>query len=343
MQNLATAHVETAGNGFQAGLEKLPDAPKVVVCVDDAAASAKVIPRASAVASSLGAKMMLLHVIEPHETGTIPFDPVEWDIKRRKAELHVARLAGEHGSDESAIETRVLEGKFGEQICACVSGRPQDITALCRRDSETQWHAGGTLHHILQSGPGSILLVPDSLPQSNDISFSRIFVPLDGSARAESSLPVATRIAIAQGADLVLVHATPKPSFTETGPLEADDIALLKRVQSRNEKVANEYLERIRARIATNGLTVTTLILKGGDVRRLLIDAIGADSSSLLVMSSHGVGGFGDVPSGDVASFILDRCGAAMLMIKRPRERDGNHVYSEAETRGVRHPAGGNG
>jgi nucleotide-binding universal stress UspA family protein len=343
MQNHAAVRVETSGNNFRAGFNPMRDDPKVVVCVDDVVASAKVIPRAKAVANALGADMMLVHVIEPHETGTMPFDPVEWDIKRRKAEMHVATLASEHATDENAIETKVLEGKFGEQICACVSGRPQDITALCRRDAQSQWHTGGTLHHVLRSGPGSILLVPDSLPQMTSVAFSRILVPLDGSARAESSLPVAKKIALAHGAELVLVHATPKPSFTETGPLESDDIALRDRVQKRNERVANEYLERIRARIATNGLTVKTQILTGGDVRRLLTDAVGSDNSSLLVMSSHGVGGFGDVPSGDVASFILDRCGAAMLMIRRPRERDGNHVYSEAETRGVRHPAGANG
>ncbi len=343
MQNHAALRVKDPGDDYDADTGSHRNGPKVVVCVDDAAASAKVIPRARAVANSLGADMMLVHVIEPHETGTIPFDPVEWDIRRRKAEMHVATIAGEHAADESNIETKVLEGKFGEQLCACVSGRPEDITALCRRDSDRQWHSGGTLHHVLRSGPGSILLVPDSLPPTKSVIFSKVYVPLDGSARAESSLPVATRIAMAQGAELVLVHATPKPSFTETGPLEADDIALRDRVQSRNERVANEYLERIRARIASDGLTVKTLILKGGDVRRLLTDAIGTDNTSLLVMSSHGVGGFGDVPSGDIASFILARCGAAMLMIRRSRERDGEHVYSEAETRGVRHPSGAQG
>lgn len=343
MQNHATAQVQPSGTNFRVRLDPVEDDPKVVVCVDDAAASAKVIPRAKAVASALEADLMLVHVIEPHETGAMPFDPVEWDIRRRKAELHVASLAGEHAGGESEIETKVLEGHLGEQICACVSGRPQDITALCRRDVDTQWHTGGTLYHILGSGPGSILLVPESLPQVQSVTFSRVFVPLDGSARAESSLPIALRIARAQGAELVLVHATPKPAFTETGPLEPDDIALRERVQSRNERVAHDYLERIRARIGTNGLKVSTLILKGGDVRRLLTEAIGTSSSSLLVMSSHGVGGFGDVPSGDVASFILAKCGAAMLMIRRPRERDANHLYSEAEARGVRRPAGSNG
>jgi nucleotide-binding universal stress UspA family protein len=343
MQNHATARAYQSGTDFRIGLNAMEDPPKVVVCVDDAAASAKVIPRAKAIARALEADLMLVHVIEPHETGAMPFDPVEWDIKRRKAELHIATLAGEHGSGEGEIETRVLEGHLGEQICACVSGRPQDITALCRRDTDTQWHTGGTLHHVLASGPGSVLLVPESLPETSSVAFSRIFVPLDGSARAESSLPIASRIARAQNGELVLVHATPKPAFTETGPLEPEDIALRDRVQSRNERVASEYLERIRARIATNGLTVSTLILRGGDVRRLLTEAMGSDSSSLLVMSSHGVGGFGDVPSGDVASFILARCGVAMLMIRRPRERDGNHIFSEAQSRGVRRPAGSNG
>jgi len=319
------------------------DAPKIVVCVDESDSSSKVIPRAQAVANALGAEVMLVHVIEPQGAVSAPFDPVEWDIRRRKARLHVSRLASEHATDGQTIASKVLEGRLAEHICACVSGRPEDIIALCRRDGDARWHVGSTLHRILESGPGSILLVPENVAETKIARFARVFVPLDGSSRAESSVPVAMKIAQAQGAEIVLIHATPEPVLTHAGPLEPEDIALRDRLQRRNERVAHEYLERIRARINANGLAVRTLILKGGDVRRLLADAMTAESEALLLMTSHGVSGHGDVPSGDIASFMLTRSAVPILMIKRPREKDNKHIFSEAESKGVRRPAGTTG
>lgn len=317
------------------------DLPKIVVCVDESASSPKVIPYAQAVADALGAEVMLIRVIETQQSASVPFDPVEWDIRRRRAHLHISRLASKHACQGRTIATRILEGRFAEQVCACVSGRPDDITALCRKGGEAKGHVSATLHHILASGPGSILLVPETVAETRVAKFARVFVPLDGSSRAESSVPVAMKIARAQGAEIVLVHATPEPVLTHAGPLEPEDIALRDRLRRRNERVVREYLEGVRARIRANGLTVCTRVLKGGDVRRLLSEAIAADRDTLVVMTSHGVSGHGDVPSGDVAGFLLTRSAAPVLMIETQRDRANTHIFSEAESKGVRRPAGG--
>ena len=338
MHNHSTAY-RLSGNP---GEEKASGA-NVIVCVDDAGSTSKVVSHARAIAGALDAEIMLVHVIEPQDSMSVPLDPVEWDLRRRRAHLVVSRLASEQGKGERSIATRVLEGRFADQICGCVSGRPQDIVALYRKKENDQWRFGGTLHRILESNLGSILLVPEEAAELDAAGFRHIVVPLDGSPRAESVIPVAVKIAQDQGAEMLLVHATPVPVLTTIGAPEPEDAALRDQLQRRNERVAREYLVRIGDRVKAVGLSVRILILKGGDVRRSLTRAIGDVTSALLVMSSHGTSGHGDVSSGDVAGFILTRCSIPMLMIRRPEDYGVSHIHDEAESRGVRHPTGTGG
>ncbi len=315
--------------------------PKVVVCIDSSPSSSKVIPHAQTIAGALGREVMLVHVVEPQKSAQAPFDPVEWDISLREARLHVARLAKQFETTEHTITPKVVDGRFAGKNDAGVLNSPQDITALCRRaDEKWHWQIDETARHVADSVPGSILMVPDTVSKTRTVRYSRVLVPLDGSSRAEGAIAAAVRIAEAQAAELVLVHATPPVNLTETGPLESEDIELKDRLCRRNERVAREYLERIRAQIADTGLRVHMKILKGGDVRRLLIDAVGVESADLLVLASHGRSGHADVPSGDVASFVLARSGAPVLMMRRPCEPGNGHVFSGVESKGIRRPLG---
>jgi nucleotide-binding universal stress UspA family protein len=151
---------------------------------------------------------------------------------------------------------------------------------------------------------------------------------------------MAKKLALAEQAEIVLVHAIPDPVLTEIGPLESEDLELKRRLMLRNDKVARDYLERICENIRTLGLTASTAILTGGDVRRLLTDAIASESGDLLVIASHGCSGYADVATGDVASYILAHSPIPVLMVRQPRGNGSNHIYRGTESQGVRRPAG---
>lgn len=313
----------------------------IIVCIDSSPSARKVIPHAQAIASALGAEVTLVHLVEPKTSAQAPIDPVEWELSLREAQLHVTRLAKEFETPEQAITPKVLESRFvGQNDNGTLEG-PQDITALYRRDDEdSRWHADEMARRMADSAPGSILMVPDSAKKSRTARYSRVLVPLDGSSRAEGAVAAAVRIAEAQEAELVLIHATPRVNLTEAGPLESEDIELKDRLCRRNERVAREYLERVRARVADAGVQVRTKILNGGDVRRALIDAVTVESADLMVLASHGCSGHADVPSGDVASFVMARSTAPVLMVRRAHEAGNGHVFSGIESKGVRRPLG---
>ncbi len=312
---------------------------RMVVCVDSTDTAGAALKQSLSVADALGADILVTHVIEPDRHVLLPFDPVEWELKRREAEDYVTGLVNRHASAGRTIETSVLEGRCAEQIGKSVSGHPKDIIAVSRGPDASPWHLGDTIRRLIESGSGSILLTPNTGTDRRDGTLSRILVPLDGSARAESAVPTALSISRASGADLVLIHAQLEPTLTIAGPIGPEEAALLERVAKSNETVARNYLERVRRHISERGVKVDTAVLSGGDPRRLIIDAVVNHSADLLVMASHGRSGFADAPLGDVASFILSRSPVPVLMVRRDKSSNGDHAFLASQSKGIRRPA----
>jgi len=116
------------------------------------------------------------------------------------------------------------------------------------------------------------------------------------------------------------------------------DDALVKRLRGRNERVARDYLERLRSNIGSSVRAVSTLILKGGDVRRSLAEKATGSPRDLVVLSAHGHSGFPDVPLGSVAEFILAWSAAPVLMVRPPASSANRRLSFAARSKGVRRP-----
>jgi nucleotide-binding universal stress UspA family protein len=208
----------------------------------------------------------------------------------------------------------------------------------CRDDrdkpfSETTWG-------VLLSQSAAILMIPDDALIEPDARYRRILVPLDGSARAETVLPVAVKLARAQNAELVLCYVLPDPGLTEVGTKDPETERLHALVRQRNEKTGKAYLDRIKKRLEYNGLKISIRISQGGDARRALIDVIAKEGADFVVMATHGQSGHRDVPIGDVARFIFDKATVPVLLVRYRNGRDANHAFGKVSSTGVRQPAG---
>ncbi|MEE9253756.1 MAG: universal stress protein [Pseudomonadales bacterium] len=319
--------------GEQNHAETLPKSQRhyrrVTACVDASPVSLKVIAHGVTIANALGAELILMHVLDAEPDRGTPSDPIEWDLRRREACSHVEMLARDRADEVGGIQAHVVQGRAAEQICKWARNHQVDLTVVCTRgDGDArEWELGGTARRIIDCVPGSVLLVPACVEESQTVRYRRILVPLDGSSRAESALPIALRVAEAQSAEIVLVHAVPEPELTEIGPLEREDEELRKRVLCRNERVAQVYLDRIHTRIADKGVSIRTLMLRGGDARHLLSRAILDQSADLTILTSHGRSGHLDVAAGSVTAFLIAHAAAPLLIVRHqsaastPRER----------------------
>ncbi len=312
----ATPHEAGVGSGTV-----FPDVScrRVCACVDRSALARKVVWHAAALARSLGAELVLLHVVEANPGRTPPPDPVQWALRREDARIMLERLARDCAKDLERVRVEVLEGTAAEQICLWGRANEVDLTVACthRIASSSDCDLGSTVRRVVECATGSLLLVPASVPDAPVTAYKRLVVPLDGSSRAESALPLAMRLTASTAGAIQLVHAVPEPGLTVTGPLAPDDIELRERIADRNERVARQYLNRVRERIAGHVTTVRTLLLRGGDARHALCNAIDGDLADLIVLASHGHSGHVDVATGSVASHLLARASLPLLLVLR--------------------------
>lgn len=321
-------------------IEKRQNSPNIIVCQGNGPAPLHLIHHAQAVAMSLGGNLVLVHVIEPPSNGGIPTDPIEWEINRQETRASLERLATKLERHGGKVELEVLEGKSVDQICSCISKRPQDIIAIFRETAFGTRNVS-SIGGIVESDVGSILMIPNDTARQRADHYTKIVVPLDGSSRAESAVPKAIRIAKANNAELVLCHVVPNAGLTQIAPTDAEALKIADQVNRRNSRVASEYLRRIESQIGVCGVRTSSVIVAGDDVRRALTSEIERQHASLVILSSHGQSGHMDAAVGDTAGFILNRCPVPVLMIRSAGKYGNQHIFSGARLAGVRYPAVG--
>jgi nucleotide-binding universal stress UspA family protein len=136
----------------------------------------------------------------------------------------------------------------------------------------------------------------------------RILVPLDGSALAESVLPVAAQVTRALEGTLILLRVY---DVTSTDFIVA--------VMEAEAEQAQTYLARVALYPDLAGLQVETQTL-GGAVALNILDAVQTSQADLLVMSSHGRSGFTRLALGSVAEHVIRYASVPVLVLRGPRD-----------------------
>lgn len=139
--------------------------------------------------------------------------------------------------------------------------------------------------------------------------FQRIVVPLDGSCLAEWALPHAINLAKALDIPLVLVRVT--QNCGEDARHYPPDPVALDAIQAE----AAAYLDSIASALGKFGLDPETATLEGDAVDQI-IDFARCDGRTLLVMTSHGLGGISHYMLGSVAHKSILQAHVSFLLVR---------------------------
>jgi nucleotide-binding universal stress UspA family protein len=167
------------------------------------------------------------------------------------------------------------------------------------------------------------LIVPAASAQRTETArYTRVLVPLDGSVWSETVLSLATRLARTHGAELVLAHAVPRPELTRAGPAppSALDLELERRLVERNEGIGREYLEHLRARLASAGINARTVLEHDGGVRADLLRAVARERPDIIALSTCGSSGHAERAAGTVAMHLLTHVTSPLLLVRPTRD-----------------------
>ncbi len=141
--------------------------------------------------------------------------------------------------------------------------------------------------------------------------YRSILLPLDGSSFAEEALPLAARLAQGQDAALHLVHVIrPAPDVDFKTP--GEDLAWRNQVR----EAASSALGELASRLRRSGVAAHAEVREGRTVDAILESAREHDAD-LVVLTTHGAGGFRRWWLGSVADTLL-RLGDYPLLLVRP-------------------------
>jgi nucleotide-binding universal stress UspA family protein len=143
------------------------------------------------------------------------------------------------------------------------------------------------------------------------VMFQHILVPVDASTFAERALPHALAVATAMRArvDLVMVH--------EMGPLGKRITTLgSELMETQLREVEEEYLETLAQRLAGILGQEPGVKLLNGTAAAALSRFVSRQGTDLIVMSTHGRGGFNRAWLGSVADALVRRSRVPILLVK---------------------------
>ena len=174
--------------------------------------------------------------------------------------------------------------------------------------------------------------------------YHAILVPLDGSDLSERALPFAMALARVARARLILERvilpgesAAILPAVDFSGRMPTVGLPVLRSdeasPQARRE--AEDYLVS-RLTVAADEPPVENVILSG-DAASRIVDEARSRSVDLIVMSSHGRSGLGELVYGSVAGAVIHGVSAPVLVIPRGC----THDWSQGQTRRILVPLDG--
>jgi nucleotide-binding universal stress UspA family protein len=294
----------------------------ILVPLDGSSLDEYVLPHAVAIAKAFDAQLILMKVLE-QTTAALRMpnaDPLDWHLKKMEATAYLNGITSRLEDAHANVKTVVVEGRAAEQIVNFAQANDVDLLILnSRSENETYgWSVSSTVQLILQRLRVSALIVPENpttVTHQLEMRYQRLLLPVDGSARAGSALPLATAIAQAHQAQLILTHVVTKPEMPRLMPLTPEDTELLNRFVERNQEEGNKYLERLQAQMPPDVQTQTRLLVSD-NAAMSLHNLSEQEQIDLLVLSAHGYSGEATRPYGGLTGRFITEGKLPLLIVQ---------------------------
>jgi len=271
-----------------------------------------VLPHILPIAQTSHTQVTLLNVLEQFSVSdsSQTLDVMNCAIRKVEAQTYLAEMADRLSKAGLNVDTALAEGKPAEQIIDYAHLHKVSLIVLSShgRNGLSDWNISSVVQKVLLRAYSSLLIIPAYLQREMEFEnfrYQRVFVALDGSLRAEWVLPTATEIAARHQASLTLATVVSRPEMPSHLPLSYEEVGMVNRVIERNRRYAEEYLERLCARLQKICGDIQTNVVVCDNPVDALHELVEQARADLVVLSAHGFSGGYKRPYGSVTlSFI---------------------------------------
>ena len=284
-----------------------PSTRPIVVGVDGSAASKVAVDWAVRTAAMRRAPLKLVNVLNPPVVMAFPEVPMpsgflKWQEEEGRAVLDAALATARAAAPDIAISTEMVSGPSVPTLVE-ESKDAQMIVVGCRgRGALARGLLGSVSTGLVHHSFCPVAIIHDEDPLMPHPSQAPVVVGLDGSPASEKAVGIAFEEASFRGVDLVAVFA-----WSDTGVFEFPGIDWSTQ-QSLAEETLSERLAGWQERYPD--VLVRRVVVADRPAHQLLEQS---ESAQLLVVGSHGRGGFAGMLLGSVGTAVVH--GARMPVI----------------------------
>jgi len=300
----------------------MPVFRQILLPMDRSPLAECVLPHAVAVARAFESVITLVHAMESPDRSNWrrAVDPLTWRIRSVEAESYLANLAQRVKKAGVLTEKQILEGPAADRVVdyARKNQVPLIILSSHGQSGLSGWSVSSIVQKIIARAHTSIMIVRARRPEQAamdlaGLRYRRVLVPLDGSQRAESILPIVTTLARAHEAHVVLVHVVRRPEMARRMPPTDEDIALADRLVERNRAEAAEYLDELRSRVSGEA---EARVLISEHVAAALHELVDQENIDLVLLTAHGYSALTRWPYGSVVGSFVTYGTTPLLVVQ---------------------------
>lgn len=302
----------------------MPASPfqRLLVPLDGSPASRQALPYALAVGGD--APVTLLQVVPDAEPLRKPFGQITMTAEEVMAMLtdlarkELADAVEWAGVDAGRFDLVVRFGDVADTILAVAAEVDADaiVMATAGRGAIGRLALGSVTDRVVRHSPCPVLVVREGDEDGGQAApvVARLVVPLDGSDRSRSALPVAAGLAARLGAPVLLVSVVEPTTMAGAGAIGGFDFSAetYTGLEEELEASARAALAQGEAALAPSGVAVSTEVAHGHAAGAIL-DLVGP--TDLIVMTSRGQGGVARWLLGSVADKLLRHAPAPLLLV----------------------------
>jgi len=269
---------------------------RILAATDFSTRSHRALRRASLLAKSRNAELILVHVVDDDQP------PEMFESDRREAQRYLdEQLVSTAALRDIDCSVEVVAGDPFAGILQAADARAVDLIVMGthRKNLLRDIFVGTTIERVVRTGPYPVLMVNTDAEHA----YEKVMAAADMSEPSARAIRTATDLGLTGNAGLTLVHgfdamAKGKMASAGTGGDEIEIYVAQERLQAGRELMA--FLE------ANNfGVDNWSLRIKEAHAVEAIMDAIQEVAPDLLVIGTHGRSGISKVLLGSVTETIL--------------------------------------
>jgi nucleotide-binding universal stress UspA family protein len=293
---------------------------RILIPLDSSKLAECVLPHLIAIAKISQSEVLLVHVIEPYDT-TINIrmiDHVDWQIRKAEAESYLSAIAERLRNTGLSVSIQLLDGKSSEQIIKLAQSWNADLILMSSHGKSglSPWSVSNIVQHVIMLARCSVMIVrafQPIVPDITELRYRKIFLPLDGSTRAEMPLSLAESLVHTYHSVLLATTIVQQPQLLRRTTTSAEDMSLVNQLINRNQEEAAKYLEELRLRL---DFPIETKLEVSSKVGLSLNQIADENEVDLTILCAHGYAGNTSWPYGSVVISLIIYGSTTLLILQ---------------------------